>query len=410
MSCAVAAPGGGVAVAGPRFFVRDVALPFFVARDAAATASLAAALLDASALRARRARDEALAIPSTLLIAVNSHCNLRCPTCTVGDTVALPDHHLALPTLRALISQALPLGIANFVLLGGEPLLYPGLEEVIAAFPGALFNVFSNGRLLDDDRARRLAAFPNLALYLNVGSTNRRGPVDRLDRGVLRALATAERHHLFHGAAITISADNAPLFAARATLDALRDAGSRFALFLDYLPAIGIPQDRFSTPPAERAAVVANARAFAAEHDFFCRLVPEDEALFNGCMAAGREILCVSAYGTIDPCPFVPFSNLHFPETGLEEALRSPFMSDVRERSRTWEMRGGACAVRAASDEFAALTHQHGVLPNTARREDAHAPLITLRRSLEPPPIASRPALPAPPAAPAPPAPPPPSR
>ena len=106
---------------------------------------------------------------------------------------------------------------------------------------------------------------------------------------MLRALATAERHHLFHGAAITISADNAPLFAARATLDTLRDAGSRFALFLDYLPAIGIPQDRFSTPPAERAAVVANARAFAAEHDFFCRLVPEDEALFGGCMAAGRE-------------------------------------------------------------------------------------------------------------------------
>ena len=264
-------------------------------------------------------------------------------------------------------------------------MLYPGLEEVIAAFPGALFNVFSNGRLLDDDRARRLAALPNFALYLNVGSTNRRGSVDRLDRGVLRALATAERHGLFHGAAITISADNAPLFAARATLDTLRDAGSRFALFLDYLPAIGIPQDRFSTPPAERAAVVANARAFAAEHDFFCRLVPEDEALFGGCMAAGREILCVSAYGTIDPCPFVPFSNLRFPETTLVEALRSPFMSDVRDRSRDWEMRGGACAVRAAADEFAAVAHQHGALPNTARREDDHASLITLRRSLQPP-------------------------
>ena len=217
----------------------------------AGTARLAAALLDAIALRARRARDEALAIPSTLLIAVNSHCNLRCPTCTVGDTVALPDHHLAPATLRALISEALPLGIANFVLLGGEPLLYPGLEEVISAFPGALFNVFSNGRLLDDDPGAPVTLLsPNFALYLNVGSTNRRGSVDRLDRGVLRALATAERHHLLHGAAITISADNAPLFAARATLDTLRNAGSRFALFLDYLPAIGIPQDRFSTPPA----------------------------------------------------------------------------------------------------------------------------------------------------------------
>src|SRR6185436_21028724 len=135
-------------------------------------------------------------------------------------------------------------------------------------------------------------------------------------------------------------------------------------------------------PPAARAAVVTNARAFAAEHQFFVRLVPEDEALFGGCMAAGREILCVSAYATIDPCPFVPFSNVHFPETTLVEALRSPFMSDVRDRSRDWEMRGGACAVRAAGDEFAAVTHRHGVLPNTAQREDAHAPLITLRRSL----------------------------
>ena len=57
----------------------------------------------------------------------------------------------------------------------------------------------------------------------------------------------------------------------------------------------------------------------------------------------------------------------------------------VRDRSRDWEMRGGACAVRAADDEFAAVTHRHGALPNTARREDAHAPLITLRRSLSNP-------------------------
>ena len=48
-------------------------------------------------------------------------------------------------------------------------------------------------------------------------------------------------------------------------------------------------------------------------------------------------------------------------------------------------MRGGACAVRAAADEFAVVTHQHGVLPNTAQREDAHASLVTLRRSLQPP-------------------------
>jgi MoaA/NifB/PqqE/SkfB family radical SAM enzyme len=365
-------------IAGPRFFVRDVALPALALRDPEATLRLGAALAGAAALRARRAQDESLAIPSTLLIAVNSHCNLRCPTCTVADTVALPDHHLSQAVLRAIIGQALALGIANFVLLGGEPLLYPGLEEVIAAHPAALFNVFSNGRLLDDDRAGRFAPLPNLALYLNVGSTNRRGPVDRLDRGVLRALAVAQRHRLFHGAAVTISADNAPLFAERATLESLRGAGSRFALFLDYLPAVGIPQDRFSTPPELRAAVVANARAFAAERSFFCRLVPEDEALFGGCMAAGREILCVSAYGTIDPCPFVPFSNLRFPDTTLLEALRSPFMSEMRDASRDWEMRGGACAVRAAAGEFQSLAAEHAVLPNTVHRRDT--PLVALGR------------------------------
>ncbi|MBI2895531.1 MAG: hypothetical protein HYY06_18385, partial [Deltaproteobacteria bacterium] len=41
--------------------------------------------------------------------------------------------------------------------------------------------------------------------------------------------------------------------------------------------------------------------------------------------AAGREMIHVSAYGTLDPCPFVPFSRFHVSDHGLLDVLCSEY-------------------------------------------------------------------------------------
>jgi MoaA/NifB/PqqE/SkfB family radical SAM enzyme len=74
----------------------------------------------------------------------------------------------------------------------------------------------------------------------------------------------------------------------------------------------------------------------------------------------------VSVHGTIEPCPFVPFSAFHVRREGLLGALRSGFFAELRSRERAWESLPGACAYRAAAAEFREVCGRHGVTASAA--------------------------------------------
>ena len=97
-----------------------------------------------------------------LRLSLTARCNLACPYC-------LPDGHephglLTLRQRMAVVQTAVALGATSLRLTGGEPLLNPELEALIAAVqplrPAGLREVAltSNGQLLTAERAKRLRA------------------------------------------------------------------------------------------------------------------------------------------------------------------------------------------------------------------------------------------------------------
>jgi MoaA/NifB/PqqE/SkfB family radical SAM enzyme len=82
-------------------------------------------------------------------------CNLSCTYCNEYDDFSKP---VPLDVLVLRINKLADLGTSILTLSGGEPLLHPQLDEVIAAMRarGALACMITNGYLLTPDRVRRL--------------------------------------------------------------------------------------------------------------------------------------------------------------------------------------------------------------------------------------------------------------
>lgn len=102
--------------------------------------------------------------PGVLRLSLTARCNLACPYCC-------PDAHdppelLNLQERVLLVSEAAALGFRTLRLTGGEPLLHPGVEELVAALrplrqaTGAArleaIALTTNGLLLTAERAQRL--------------------------------------------------------------------------------------------------------------------------------------------------------------------------------------------------------------------------------------------------------------
>jgi len=82
-------------------------------------------------------------------------CNLACKYCNEYDDFSKP---LALETMKARINQLAKLGTTIVTLSGGEPLLHPELDEIIAHLRThpIIAGLITNGYLLTADRIKRL--------------------------------------------------------------------------------------------------------------------------------------------------------------------------------------------------------------------------------------------------------------
>ena len=90
-------------------------------------------------------------------IELSLRCNFRCPYCYVPDKETL-DNELSFDEICSAIDQAHALGAHKIILLGGEPMLYPQLFEIVEFINarGMEIEMFTNGVGIKPDVAQQL--------------------------------------------------------------------------------------------------------------------------------------------------------------------------------------------------------------------------------------------------------------
>lgn len=248
-------------------------------------------------------------------------CNFRCEHCCTSK-MNQDRRHFSISDVRELSRQADELGLSHFTITGGEPLLFPDLEELVSAIDPSKFFIAidSNGWFLDKEKAKYLKKIGIEKVHLSLDSIS------------------AEVHDSFRhkqgSYARVLNAINASLEAGLSVLintvvTKQRAYSQEFIDFLEFTKKLDVGVVMMLAKPAgswEGNTEVLlddndlkHIRTFETKYNAFTHLVPAYGFDF-GCIAVKRMI-SITRYGDVMPCPWIHIAMGNIFEEPLKDIL-----------------------------------------------------------------------------------------
>ncbi len=302
-------------------------------------------------------------VPGILISSVTRGCNLDCAGCysktlRPGTSAELSDERFL-----QLFREAVDLGVGTLMIAGGEPLLRRSLLEQLALMNGPIVPVFTNGTLFDEACLDLFAGSRMVPIFSVEGdaafTAQRRG--DGIHEKALAAAAALRERGALFGFSVTLTSKNADAVLSDQFLSGIATEGAATLFLIEFVPAAPGTED-LVLREAQKMDLSRPGRF--DEYPFMTISLPGDEEAFGGCLAAGRGFIHLADDGSLEACPFAPFSDVNAAQVGLAAALDSPLMRAIRERHNEltetkggcalWNKKGwvatlGACAARKAS-------------------------------------------------------------
>lgn len=288
-----------------------------------------------------------ISVPPVMIISVTEQCNLRCNGCYSMAHKRNGNKEMNRTVLARIVTEADELGISVVLFAGGEPLLRPELFDIAAANPNLVFPVFTNGLLIGPGMIREFNKNRNIIPVISfegrkTSTDNRRG------EGVygVNAEKTALLgiNHIMYGISLTVTAENINEITDEEFIKEYISKACRIFFFVEFVP---VTDDVKYLAPDPLQRVLLNKRIQTFRKKFGAVFIgfPGDEEQYGGCLAAGRGFIHVSSNGSLEPCPFAPFSDVNLHNLSLREALRSPLLGKIRQNQHLLTEMNGGCAL-----------------------------------------------------------------
>ena len=312
--------------------------------------------------------------PSTLTISPGKTCNLQCTGCyaSAGPTAEKLDWS----TFDSIITEAKTLwGVRFLVISGGEPLAYrsegKGLLDAAEKHPDVLFMFYTNGTLIDEKTAQRMAALGNVTPAISVEGwrerTDERRGVGVFDK-ILAAMEQLRKAGVFFGISLTATRHNVEEILSEEFIDYFfEQQGAFYGWIFQYMP-IGrsFTLDLMPTPE-QRLWMWKRSWEIVKKRKIFLADFWNHGTLSNGCIAGGRArgggYLYIDWNGHVSPCVFVPYSPVNVKEIyaqggTLNDVWANPFFAAIRGWQESYmQSKGNWLAPCLNRDHHAVLNH-----------------------------------------------------
>lgn len=319
--------------------------------------------------RFKKRMKDGVYFPPFLYISVLNTCNLRCQGCWVD--VDKPQVKIDLDHLNRIVNDAKDHGNSFFGILGGEPFMYPDLFEFLAEHQDCFFQIFTNGQLITDAKAKKLRKLANATPLVSIEgneivSNERRGGKKVYER-TLRGLQNCLDNKLMTGVATSLCQTNIQQLLTREWLQKLIDMGVHYAWYHTYRPVGPQIHEELALTPEQAREV----RQFVV--DARCELpIGLVDAYYDGegkavCPMATGISHHIGPTGGVEPCPIIQFATdtVQKSESIYETLTKSEFMKDFRETAAK-HTRG--CIVLERPDLVQDLAKKHGAQDTTIRQ------------------------------------------
>jgi len=331
--------------------------------------------------------------PAFVVVSPTQKCNLKCVGCYAASS---PQTGATIPSdvFERILKENHDIFGSRFVTIsGGEPLLYESqghdLLDIFEKHPDTFFVFFTNGTLIDQKAAERLAKLGNASPQISVEGFEKETDARR-GKGVFQRILEATEHLKESGVPFVISVTPTTKNLDTLLGDEFYDfwfekQGASYMWSFQLMP-IGRGKEVFQLMPnPEQRLKLYRKWEQLLEKGYPIADFWNSGVLSNGCIAYGRAggYFYIDWNGYITPCVFIPYYvdtvyDLYKNGKTIADALFSDFFTKGRE----WQQKYGygpenfkeaenwlmPCSIRDNYQYFRTI-----ILPANAKGEDKFA-------------------------------------
>ncbi len=321
----------------------------------------------------KRMKEDKL-FPPFLMLALTDACNLRCRGCwitSIEETQhAAAPRELSVEQVQTAIDAGKKQACYYYTLLGGEPLMYPHLWEILERNRDCYFQVITNGVFLDEAAAKRLRACGNVTVLLSLDGTqacNDRRRGEGVYEAVKEAARQLHRQGILFGVATTVTAENLADVATDAYVDEIMRWGAMYLWYYIFRPTGAEPSPELAVSgegilTLRKKILELRRRKGIIIIDTYWNA--KGEAV---CPAARGMSFHIGPGGSIEPCPPISFARENIMDndgdlfkTINESAYLRGFQDFVNRRTQ-------GCVILEYPQELAEFLREHDVTDCTGR-------------------------------------------
>lgn len=236
----------------------------------------------------------------------NYTCNFKCVHCSINRFQNHNKPSFTLDNVRKLSKEADEMGLARFVITGGEPLVFKDFDDLVTAIDPSKFyiNCDTNGWLLDDIKAKHLKSIGIDRIQLSIDSLNAKEHDDfRQKPGSFQRCMKAIDSTLNAGMDIFIQTvvTKQRLYSEEFIKFVEFFNNKNIGVFVSYAKPVGCWEGNF------------DALVNKEDMDYMCQLEKRYNLFTHLTPAFGRNLGCIAVkgmisvtqYGDVLPCPYI---------------------------------------------------------------------------------------------------------
>lgn len=348
----------------------------------------------AKAWDAFRERYDGQEPPGFLVISPGKACNLHCKGCYASS--GNDREKLDWDVFDQIVTQAKrDWGAWFFTISGGEPMAYRSqgktLLDIFAKHDDCMFLMYTNGTLIDEEVAERMAAVGNVTPAISVegmraSTDNRRG--EGVHARILAAMANLRASGVPFGISLTATRFNCEEILSDEVIDFYKEEqGALYAWLFQYMPiGRGFTLDLLVTPK-QRAWMWERTWDIVKSKGFFIADFWNFGTISGGCISAGKAggYMYIDWNGKVMPCVFFPYSPVNVNDAfaqgkTLNDIWAEPFFAAIREWQAQYANVGHPeaagnwikpCPIRDHHAEARQIINMHEPDPEDAAAADA---------------------------------------